>query len=201
MGDGAKRWAKALYNRPVKSVIDYIIVNLSSSLDRIGHASGGRSKYKLKAQVAENEEALKNGGEFGPITTEWMFATLKARHYEPAGKPITRITNQLGNLNGAIWKELGLGIRTPEGVWGWLGGKRRELKSSGRISTNREMFGYFRGSNIAINRKLNNVISHHCLPIEFINKAASIGSEVPRDEFPSELRRIDEFLNTETPGQ
>ena len=77
-----------------------------------------------------------------------MFATLKARRYEPAGQPITRITNQLGNLNDVIWKELGLGVRTPGGVWGWLGRKRRELKSLGRILTNREMFDYFRGSNI-----------------------------------------------------
>ena len=78
-----------------------------------------------------------------------MFMILKARHYEPAGKPITRITNQLGNINDAIWKELGLGVRTPEGVWDWLGRKRRELKNLGRILTNREMFDYFRGANIA----------------------------------------------------
>ena len=73
-------------------------------------------KYKLKAKVGENEEAIKNGNEFEPITTEWMFSALNARRYEPAGKPITRITNQLSELNTAIWKELALGIRTPEGV-------------------------------------------------------------------------------------
>ena len=34
-------------------------------------------KYKLKAKVEENEEAIKNGVEFEPITDEWMFMTLK----------------------------------------------------------------------------------------------------------------------------
>ena len=78
-----------------------------------------------------------------------MFMILKDRHYEPAGRPITRITNQLGNLDDVIWKELGLGVRTPEGVRDWLVRKRRELKNRGRILTNGEMFDYFRGSNIA----------------------------------------------------
>ena len=88
-------------------------------------------KNKLKAKVEENEEAMNNGAEFEPITAEWAFAILKARHYEPAGQPITRITNQLGNLNDVIWNELGLGVRTPEGVWDWLGRKRREMEDSG----------------------------------------------------------------------
>jgi len=55
-----------------------------------------------------------------------VFATLKARRYEPAGKPVTRIANQLGNLDDVIWKELGLGVATPEGVWDWLGRKKEE---------------------------------------------------------------------------
>ena len=117
----AKRWAKTLYNHPISDVIDYSVVNLGAGANRVGSESGGgRLKYKLKAKVAENEEAIKNGIEFGPITNEWVFPTLRAGHYEPAGKPVTRITNQLGNLNTVIWKELGLGVRTPEGVWGWL---------------------------------------------------------------------------------
>ena len=100
----AKRWAETLYNHPVSSVVDYSIVNLGASSDRINTESGGRLKYKLKAKVEENEEAIKNGVDFEPITTEWMFMTLKARHYEPAEQPITRITNHLNNLNDVIWR-------------------------------------------------------------------------------------------------
>ena len=85
-------------------------------------------KYKLKAKVEENEEAVNSGVEFEPITAEWMFIILKARHYEPAGQPITRIANQLNNLNDVIWKELGPAVRTPEGFWDWLGRKRRAAK-------------------------------------------------------------------------
>jgi len=157
-------------------------------------------EYKLKAKVAENEEEeIKNGINFGPITTEWMFSTLKDRHYEPAGQPITRLTGQLNDLNNAIWKELGLGVRTPEGVCHWLGRKRRELKSSSRNLTNREMCDYFRGSNIVKSHKLNNVIVHHCLSVDFIKKVDFGEPEVFQDEFAMGLGKIDEFLDAETP--
>ena len=127
-------------------------------------------KYKLKAKVEENKESIQHGIDFESITAEWMFSTLKARHYEPAGQPITRITGQLSDLNTAIWKELGLGVRTPEGVCDWLGRKRRELGSLGSDLANREMFDYYRGSNIVKNHKLNNVIVHHCLSVDFVKK-------------------------------
>ena len=74
-----------------------------------------------------------------------MFSTLRARHYEPAGKPITRISGKLNDLNNITWEELGLGIRTPDGVWDWLGRKRGELESLGRDLANREISDYFRG--------------------------------------------------------
>ena len=193
--------AETLYNRPVSSVVDYFIVNLGASPGRIYIESGGRLQYKLKAKVEDNEEAIKNGVEFEPITAERMFATLKARHYEPAGKPITRITKQLGNLNDVIWKALGSGVRTPDGFWDWLGGKRRELEILGRILTNREMIGYFRGSNIVNNHKHNNVIAHHCLSIECIESVESSEPEFFQDELASELRGVDEFLNTGTHGR
>ena len=38
-----------------------------------------------------------------------MFPTLRDRHYEQAGQPIARITNQLRDLNSISRKELGLG--------------------------------------------------------------------------------------------
>ena len=83
-------------------------------------------EYKSKSIIGENEEAIRQEKDFEPIATEWMFSTLRSRHYEPAGQPITRITNQLRDLNGIIRKELGLGVRTPDGVWDWLGRTRRE---------------------------------------------------------------------------
>ena len=97
-------------------------------------------KYKLRAKIEQNEEAIKNGSEFEPVATEWMFPTLKSKRYEPSGQPIARIANQLGDLNKVIWRELGIGIRTPEGAWDWIGRKRRELKSLGSELTNREVF-------------------------------------------------------------
>ena len=98
----AERWTKTLYNRPVSSVIEYFIVNSGARSDRTDIESGVHLEYKLKVKVEENEEAVNNGVYFEPITSEWAFAILKTRHYEPAGQPITRITNQLGNLNGVI---------------------------------------------------------------------------------------------------
>ena len=62
MGKEAKSWAKTLYNHPVISVIDYFVVNLGASSDRIDTESGGRLKHKLKAKVEENEESVNNGG-------------------------------------------------------------------------------------------------------------------------------------------
>ena len=147
-GGEAKRWAKTLYNHPVCAAIDYFVVNLGDSLNRVDSESGGRSEYKLKAAVEENEEEIRNGSEFESITAEWTFSTLKARRYEPAGHPITRITGRLDDLNTVSWKELGLWVRTPEGVWGRLGRRRRELGSSGRELARREVFGYFTGGRI-----------------------------------------------------
>ena len=109
MGEKPKVGPKTLYNYPVSDVIDYFAVNLGDGTTRVDIESGGSLKYKLKAKVEENEEAAKTGSEFEPITAEWMFSTLGARHCEPAGQPITRITNQLGNLNTVMRKELGLG--------------------------------------------------------------------------------------------
>ena len=59
-----------------------------------------------------------------PISAEWAFAIFRAVHYEPAGRPIARITKQLGNLDAVIWRELGLRVRAPGGVWGGIGRKR-----------------------------------------------------------------------------
>ena len=106
-GNVAKMWGKTLYSHPITSVIDYSAANLCASLNKTDFESGGHLKYKMRSKVEENEEDLNNGVVFEPITAEWMFNILKARHPKPAGQPIMRVANQLNNLNDAIWKELG----------------------------------------------------------------------------------------------
>ena len=49
-GGEARRWARALYIQPVSSVIDYFMVNLLASPNRVDSESGGRLKYKLRAK-------------------------------------------------------------------------------------------------------------------------------------------------------
>ena len=112
-----------------------------------------------------------------------MFSTLESKRCAPSGRPITRITNQLNDLNRVIWKELGIGIRTPEGVWDWIGRKRRELKSLGRELASRGVFGYFRGASIAKKHTLDNIIAKRCLSIDCFSKVESSEAEVSQDEF------------------
>ena len=140
-------------------------------------------KYKLKPNVEPNGEEVRNVGDFEPISTEWLFSTLRDRRYEPDGRPITRITGQLGGLNNIIWKELWSGRRTPECVWDWLGRERAELGSSGSELANREIPDYFRGVGIVKNRIVNNVIVHHCLSVDFVRMADCEEAEVPQGEF------------------
>ena len=158
-------------------------------------------KYKLRAKIEQNGEAIKNGGEFEPIATDWMFRTSKSNHDEPPGQPITRIANRLNDLNRVIWTELGIGIRTPEGVCGWIGGERRESESLGIELEIRGVLDYFRGACIVKNHALNNIIVQHSLPIDFTNKVESIEADDIQDEFALFLSKIGEYSDTETPGK
>ena len=144
-GEEARRRAKTLHNHPVSSSIDYFIINLRDSSDVNDKESSGHLEHKLRMKVGENEEDIKNRVVSEPIEIEWAFKTFKARHYEPSGKPISRIAKQLNTSGTVIGKELGIGVRTPEGGWGWIGRERSELGSLCRVLTNREMFGSFRG--------------------------------------------------------
>ena len=74
------------------------------------------------------------------------------------------------------------------------------MESSGGNLTNRGMFGYFRGSNIIKNHKIHNVIVRHCLSVDFVKKVDFSEPEVFQGEFAMVLRKIDEFLDTETHG-
>ena len=51
------------------------------------------------------------------------------------------------------------------------------------------------------NRTLNNIIERRCLSIDFTNKVGSSEAEVFHGEFALSLSKIDEFLDTETPGE
>ena len=63
------------------------------------------------------------------------------------------------------------------------------------------MFDYFRGSNIVKNRNLNNVNNTSQSVRRFHKKVDFSEPEVFQDEFAMDLRKIDEFLDTETPGE
>ena len=97
-------------------------------------------------------------------------------------------------------RELGIGVRTPEGVWDWIGRKRRELESLVIELPNREVFDYFRGEAIVKDHTLNNIIVQHCLSIDFISKVENSEAETSHDDFALFLSKIDEFLDTDAPG-
>ena len=160
---------------------------------------GGRLEYKLRAKIEQNEEEVKNGSDFGPMATDWMFSTLHAKHYEPSGRAIARVTTQLNELNKVIWEELGIGVRTPEGAWDWIGRKRRELQSLGGELTSREVSGYFRGDIIVKTHTLSNIIAHHCLSIDFTNKVGNGEAGTFHDVFALFLSKIAAFSDTEEP--
>ena len=42
-------------------------------------------------------------------------------YQEPVGAPVVRIAKQLHELESIIYRELGVWVRTPEGVWDWVG--------------------------------------------------------------------------------
>ena len=71
---------------------------------------------------------LGGGGLYEPIDYVWMFRILRAKYQEPGGVPIFRITQQLSESKGIILRELGIGVRKPDGAWGRLGKKRRDIK-------------------------------------------------------------------------
>lgn len=145
MGKEAGRREKTFHNHPVSSAIDYFIVNLRDSSEVNDKESSGHLEHKLKIKVGGNEEAIKNRAVSEPIDIEWMFETFKSRHYEPAGRPISRITKQLNTSDTVI----GEGDRNRgNNAGGCLGldrGGRSELKNLGRVLTNTGAFDYFRG--------------------------------------------------------
>ena len=90
------------------------------------------------------------------------------RYREPGGAPIVRIMKQLGGTGGVITRELEVGVRNPEGACDWVGKKRRDLKSTGRLLTSRDMYIYFKDGTIVKSRKLSGVIERHRLSLEFV---------------------------------
>ena len=92
-------------------------------------------------------------------------------------------------------------MRTPEGVWDWIGKKRRELKSLGIYLTSREMFDYFRGANIAKTHRLRTVIQNHFMAAEFVKQLETCEAWDFRDDFRKFPRAIDAHLNTDAPAK
>ena len=95
-------------------------------------------------------------------------------------------------------------MRNPEGVWGWLVKKRRDLKSSGRYLTNREMLNYFKATTIttiANSHKLHEVIERHCATLDNADQMKESDAEKFQESFGKFMRTIDEPLNTGPTGK
>ena len=125
-GKEATRWAKPLYNRPVSSEIDYVIINLRESSEITDKESSGHLEHKLQIKGGENEaEAIKNRVVSEPINIEWAFDIFNAMHHEPEGAhiPIFETVKCVGfgNWEGARNRGGGAGGRL--GLTG--GGKKR----------------------------------------------------------------------------
>ena len=85
---------------------------------------------------------------------------------EPGGAPIVRIAGGLNGMAKIIYRELGLGVRNPEGVWDWLGKKRSDLKVTSRNLTNREVYNYFKDYIVLKSHKLGDVVGPHFISLE-----------------------------------
>ena len=101
------------------------------------------------------------GAVYEPIDYVLMFKILRTKYQEPGGAPIVRITKQLGESEDIILREFRVGVRKPGGAWGWLGKKRRDIKSSIRYLTNREVCLYFKDCAIVKSHKLRGAIARH----------------------------------------
>ena len=162
----------------------------------------GHLIHKLKSKVDGDEQSPKRGGrvDVERIDFEWAFKVFKFTYQEPAGPPIARIAKQLSEFETFIYRELGLGCELQKASGVGYGGKRRELKSSGRYLTNRETFDYYRGANIAKTHNLHTVMQNHCLAMESVEQLATGESEDFQDDFCKFLRTIDEYFHTDAPG-
>ena len=116
-----------------------------------------------------------------------------------AGSPIVRIIRQLGEIAGVIFRESGVGARSPECVCVWFGKESRDRKISGRYLTNREVFSYFKETAIAKSRKLRAPIERHCAALDFADQMKESDAGQFRRIFAKFVRTIDELPNTDPP--
>ena len=90
---------------------------------------------------------------------------------------------QLSGIGEVICRELEPGVRNPEGDWGWIGKKRRELKSLGRNLANREVRNYFKECSLVKSPKLSGLVEKHRQSLEFTGDLAGPDSEVFQENF------------------
>ena len=113
----------------------------------------------MTSGIDDSEKAIPKGELYGPVGCEWAFNILSGKYLDPGGSHIVRIAKQLGEMGRVITRELELEARNPAGAWDWLCKKRRDLKATGRLLTNREMYIYFKDCIVAKSRKLSGVIA------------------------------------------
>ena len=189
----AQRWARMLYNRPISLGVDYFINDLKGFASKTDLMAGGSTKHKLQAITDDNEEATKKGDVYEPIDYVWVFKILKSKYQGPVGAPIARIMKQLSEIEGIIFRESGVVVRNPEGVWGWVVKKRRDRKSLGRYLTNREMSNYLKETRIAKSHKSHCVIGRHWPTLDFAGQMKESEDEQFREsfwEFPRKLMKF-----------
>ena len=88
LGGEAQRCAGMLHNRPVSLGIDYLVNNLTdSNTSRVGGEYAGFLKRKLKSEIGENEEDIKEGDVYEPINYFWTYTILRGKYQEPDGRP------------------------------------------------------------------------------------------------------------------
>ena len=121
----------------------------------------------------------------------------RGKYRAQEGAPIVRSAKQLGDIWKVIYRELELGARNPEGVWDWIGKKRRYHKSLGRLITNRAMYIYIKECIVAKSRKLREVIEKHCLFLELVAELKEPDDGAFREKFPNYPGTTAEHLNSE----
>ena len=157
---------------------------------KIDVGAGGFLKHKGSSEIEDNEKAILRGASYEPIGYEWMFRILKSEYQEPDGAPIVRPARQLGEMGKAVTRELEAGVRNPEGVWGWLGKKRRGLRSLGINLASREMYFYFKDCTVAKSHTLRESLGRGNKKTLRILRVFRIAEGARRWEIPGKVHKL-----------
>ena len=127
-----------------------------------------------------------------------MYGALASSYKDAKGDVGARLMGQLRRPDYTVRKELNKGVRTPEGLWGWLLGKSGDLKEGELVLADCEFMKLFRESEITRNYRHRYTAQQYTLNMECVENAHNgTADEKPRDEFLLYLRNIDRVLHIE----